>query len=242
MLKTLSPLWDSTFFRLVMVAVLAGLLAHRAREYLRNRRCRFIDDYIFPEQVLARCQKESGYSEKALHTASLALQQFYRMHARSPKKEFAMPSKAADALWHTHILFTREYRAFCKKAFGRYLDHQPYRAHQQTDAPLRNSWYAACLDEALHPFIGPHVPRLFATDGDLGICPPLKPSELPWRSPSSLGKRGNSPADGRTAYVSHSTGSSETDGIYVGGSESTDSGSSCDSSCGGGCGGGGGCD
>lgn len=35
------------------------------------------------------------------------------------------PSRAVDAAWHTFILFTRDYAAFCADSFGRFIHHQP---------------------------------------------------------------------------------------------------------------------
>lgn len=36
-----------------------------------------------------------------------------------------MISADIDEVWHTFILFTREYSEFCHRAFGYYLHHQP---------------------------------------------------------------------------------------------------------------------
>lgn len=38
---------------------------------------------------------------------------------------FAMPNKKVDDLWHTYLLYTREYREFCNKCFNRFIDHIP---------------------------------------------------------------------------------------------------------------------
>jgi hypothetical protein len=35
------------------------------------------------------------------------------------------PLLMLDNMWHTFILFTRDYSEFCKKAFGRYIHHLP---------------------------------------------------------------------------------------------------------------------
>ena len=35
------------------------------------------------------------------------------------------PSPMVDQVWHEHILFTKEYRKFCKKHFGSYVNHAP---------------------------------------------------------------------------------------------------------------------
>ena len=40
--------------------------------------------------------------------------------------ELPMYSLPVDDVWHAHVLYTEQYRMFCEKVFGRYLDHRPY--------------------------------------------------------------------------------------------------------------------
>jgi hypothetical protein len=49
---------------------------------------------------------------------------FMRLMQLFPYLRFS-PSEIVDQVWHEHILFTREYRAFCKKHFGKYVNHAP---------------------------------------------------------------------------------------------------------------------
>jgi len=35
------------------------------------------------------------------------------------------PSKDVDHMWHTFLLFTRDYAEFCKKCFGKFIHHVP---------------------------------------------------------------------------------------------------------------------
>lgn len=37
-----------------------------------------------------------------------------------------MFSPLVDEVWHTHILFTRDYAKFCQTAFGHFFHHQPH--------------------------------------------------------------------------------------------------------------------
>lgn len=53
----------------------------------------------------------------------------YLAHVGHSKGEDAIISdstKIIDHMWHTFILFTRDYGNFCQKNFGRYLHHQPF--------------------------------------------------------------------------------------------------------------------
>jgi hypothetical protein len=47
---------------------------------------------------------------------------------------FGMTSREVDAVWHTFILFTRDYHAFCEEVFGHYLHHQPTAAGEPVDS------------------------------------------------------------------------------------------------------------
>jgi uncharacterized membrane protein YgcG len=44
---------------------------------------------------------------------------------RMEQSTMVVPTVNADKIWHSHILFTRDYREMCDRVFGRYLDHQP---------------------------------------------------------------------------------------------------------------------
>jgi len=49
---------------------------------------------------------------------------FMRLMQLFPHLRFS-PSRIVDQVWHEHIQFTREYRTFCKKHFGKYMNHAP---------------------------------------------------------------------------------------------------------------------
>jgi hypothetical protein len=42
-----------------------------------------------------------------------------------PDKYWYMVSRVVDEVWHQFVLFTKQYRAFCQRYFGQYLDHLP---------------------------------------------------------------------------------------------------------------------
>ncbi|MBE9608134.1 glycine-rich domain-containing protein [Chitinilyticum piscinae] len=239
------------------VLLLGGvlLLSYALRRLQRSRlerRLLYIDQYTFPDAVLQRCAREAALDEKAVRRASHALRQYYRMLARTPGVELAMPSRAADELWHTHILFTREYREFCQSAFGRYLDHQPYVATEHAvreRRSLANSWAAACRDEGLEVRQSSKIPLLFAVDAQLGLAAVLSGSELlslqqglPHRSAATASDDKSRTSCGVACGTVSGGGNDCQPGGADTGSSCSDSSSSgsCGSSCGGGCGGGGG--
>src|ERR1700730_18001638 len=69
--------------------------------------------------------KEGEYSETDFDEASTNLKRFFALtlHHEGP---LAITSRAVDDLWHTFILFTPQYREFCERAFGGYVDHQTH--------------------------------------------------------------------------------------------------------------------
>ncbi len=58
-----------------------------------------------------------------------------------------MPSQVADDLWHEFILYTRDYDAFCRRAFGGFLHHTPavvLSEHRKSNEGLRRVWWYCC--------------------------------------------------------------------------------------------------
>jgi hypothetical protein len=47
------------------------------------------------------------------------------------------PSELVDIGWHTFILYTREYAAFCEQIAGRFIHHVPDDATETTQSPER---------------------------------------------------------------------------------------------------------
>lgn len=61
-----------------------------------------------------------SYAEKVPLVAR-ALRQFFLAHLQSDPQYVSMPSQVDDELWHEFILYTRNYDAFCRRAFGRFM-------------------------------------------------------------------------------------------------------------------------
>lgn len=82
----------------------------------------------------------------------------------------AMPSAAVDDAWHEFILFTRDYDAFCQRAFGRFLHHTPTVGLGVDNARdvMRDgyvlSWHRACDVEGRDPYAADGLPLLFGLD------------------------------------------------------------------------------
>jgi hypothetical protein len=84
-----------------------------------------------------------------------------------------MPSQVADDLWHEFILYTRDYDAFCRRAFGGFLHHTPavvLSEHRKNNEGLRRVWWYCCKYENIDPVTPSRLPLLFALDSKLKIA------------------------------------------------------------------------
>lgn len=162
------------FFLLMFVLFLVlPILAERwrrRRKYLAKRR-RFIETYLFPPEVLgALRQTWPEFLDWHIAMAQQALRSFFIAHLDAgPDRVLAMPSKAADALWHAFILDTRAYHAFCEDAFGRYFHHLP--DYRMADGPVSRSapamdtlWRSTCGQAGIDPRHASRLPILFDVD------------------------------------------------------------------------------
>lgn len=102
-----------------------------------------------------------------------ALRDYFIFCRQAGRRMLAMPSQAVDDAWHEFILFTRQYDAFCRHAFGRFLHHTPaeaMRSPTQATGGLKRAWRLACAHEGINPRQPDRLPRLFALDATLGIA------------------------------------------------------------------------
>lgn len=158
-----------------LVLFALALLGHRLlQQRRRSTRLEFVRKYDFPRGLDARfLNRRAGLDAKQVNMVYDALRQYFKIALAAERKMVAMPSQAVDDLWHEFILYTRNYQAFCKQAFGRYLHHTPADAmtgaHTHDNA-LRRAWRLACKQEGIDPTKPHRLPMLFAIDGLLGIA------------------------------------------------------------------------
>ncbi|MFN7664722.1 MAG: glycine-rich domain-containing protein [Inhella sp.] len=162
---------------------------HRQRRVLAREQ--HIRTCVFPSGVLQGLQKAYPHLDlKGVQLTARALRQFFLVHARANGGLVAMPSKAADALWHAFILDTRAYRSFCMAAFGSYLHHLPEGAMRQADndgSAIWRTWRLACREENIHPKRATRLPLLFALDAKLGIADAVVYDPAAFKPPPSKG-------------------------------------------------------
>ncbi len=227
----------AVLFALCVLAVITLLIAQALR---RARRAEFIRAYEFPRGLFAALQKQHPQlSTKDCQLVAQALRQFFGAYLRGRRQPVSMPSQVADDLWHQFILYTRNYDAFCRRAFGRFMHHTPAAvmgSARSSNTGLRRCWWQCCRVENINPRQPSRLPLLFAIDSKLKIaggflyvanCGPLQ---------AAAGE-----ASATAVYCGESFGDASfeggTDGFGDGGSSSSSDGDGGGD--GGGCGGGG---
>ncbi len=139
-----------------------------------RRRLAFIETFAWPTGLIDRLKRHHPtLSSHDIARIEQALRQFFRAYLKGGRRYVAMPSQAADDLWHEFILYTKAYDAFCRKAFGRFLHHTPAvvlaNGQKQTNEGLRRVWWQCCQEEGIDPKAPTSLPLLFALDRELNL-------------------------------------------------------------------------
>jgi hypothetical protein len=154
---------------LIFGAAILALFGWAAAHHVsRARRARHIDQYVFPPGIRERVQRRyPQLSDSQLDLVINALRDYFQLCREADRRMLAMPSQVVDVAWHEFILFTRNYREFCRKSFGRFLHHTPSEAMSDpttaTDG-IKRSWRLACRRAGIDPLAATAVPLLFAID------------------------------------------------------------------------------
>jgi hypothetical protein len=231
---------------MISVIGLASLTGFLYRSLLKFRREAFIRDYRWPAGLLERLEKHhANFDRKDSALVSRGLRQFFLAYLRSGTKFVSMPSQIADDLWHEFILYTRDYKNFCDKAFGGFLHHTPavvLSADRRNNEGLRRVWWYCCREENIDPEYPTRLPLLFALDTKYNAkggfiyhprCEQLRQGAGASAGAAHCGGDFSSPSiDGSTAGFGDSSSGDSSSGDSSGGDSGGD--------CGGGCGGGGG--
>jgi hypothetical protein len=209
--------------------------------FLHWRRGRFIRTAPLPIGLYGALQKKYPHlTRKECELAAHALRHFFLAYRHGGYRFVAMPSQAADELWHAFILHTRAYADFCSSAFGRFLHHTPAVAlgtQRETNAGLRRCWWQACKEENIDPRKATRLPLLFALDAKLSIPDGFRYS-LDCHSPAFAGQAdvGSGSAQCASDFGDASVDGS-TDGFGDGDGGGDSGGDGDGGGCGGGCGG-----
>ena len=74
--------------------------------------------------ILQRCKNDYSYTDEDMIVIEKELKRYFVLSALN-KPGLGMYSKDVDNLWHTFILFTKEYANFCKNHTNGFIHHIP---------------------------------------------------------------------------------------------------------------------
>lgn len=212
----------------IAIGVTFGIIFFLFYYFRRYQQGVFIDNYRFHNLINKKLIEHYPHlTQNDTYTVIRALKEYFHLCRLSKRRLVAMPSQVVDVAWHEFILMTRPYHSFCKKAFGRFLHHQPAEAMKSRNLAqdgLKRAWRLACAREKIDPQEPRGLPLLFSIDKKLNIENGFH------YSPNCTLSKGN---DYCAAAIGCASG-------CVGDSGNGDSGDGFfggDSSCGGGCGG-----
>lgn len=83
-----------------------------------------IMNYPIP-QVIARYKKDYNVSDELAKVHERELKRYFILCGTYPEELLMMFSPEVDNLWHTFILYTKDYKKFCKEVFGYFMHHCP---------------------------------------------------------------------------------------------------------------------
>lgn len=75
-------------------------------------------------KVVARFAKDCNVSPESAEETLLELKRWFTLCALHPEKTYATGGQV-DAMWHTFILFTKDYARFCQDIAGAFIHHTP---------------------------------------------------------------------------------------------------------------------
>lgn len=156
-----------------LLVVLSIVLLAVWQALRRAKRADFIRRYVLPQGLFEKLRvQHPQLTPKDCQLVAQALRQFFLAYLAGGRKPVSMPSQVVDDLWHAFILYTRNYEAFCRQAFGAFMHHTPAAVMggaRKSNAGLRRCWWHCCKAENINPRQPSRLPLLFAIDAKLAI-------------------------------------------------------------------------
>jgi hypothetical protein len=86
---------------------------------------KYIKRYVFPVEIKEKLMAHyPQLADQQIDKVMEGLRVYFYL-SRKYKLNMAMPSLVIDTAWHEFLLFSPDYMAFSKSAFGRYFHHVP---------------------------------------------------------------------------------------------------------------------
>lgn len=152
---------------LAIITVLFFAISYKSNQHT------FIETYKMPKNIALSLRKHyPQLSAEQCELAIEALKEYFLICNLANGQLVAMPSKVVDVAWHAFILNTKEYKSFCRKAFGRFLHHTPSSASvisEQMNTSLKRTWQITCRRNYIDANNPDKLPLLFSIDDMLNI-------------------------------------------------------------------------
>jgi hypothetical protein len=106
---------------------MAGIPQEAAMDSVQNRSTRApIEEVLLYSNphVIDRHLQDTGISRNEAERRFEGLKQFMLVATIMPGRKVTSPD--IDAMWHTFLLFTKEYRQFCNDYLGMFVEHEPF--------------------------------------------------------------------------------------------------------------------
>lgn len=115
--------------------------------------------------IVRRFAKQSGISIEEARRQFAQCLMFLVVCAEAPSVSHA-PSSIIDDAWHSFVLHTKDYQAFCEDYLGRFVHHNP------TDKPEREAYGRTirALTARFGKIDRRYWPNNKAADCDSGVC------------------------------------------------------------------------
>lgn len=104
------------------------------------------------DRIVAQYARDHHVPPEIAKEHERELKRYLALAALNPTHDYSMTGPV-DGLWHTFILFTREYAAFCQEFAGRFLHHCPEAridaGQDESDITVGDAleWYGVFLHE-----------------------------------------------------------------------------------------------
>lgn len=134
------------------------------------------------DDVVARYMKDEGLTEEIAREHERELKRFLALCAMNPSAHYGMRGPI-DEIWHTFIMFTREYAQFCEHVSGRFIHHVPETGKGESRSAdgylLFLNDYQKVFGQPAPPQYWPRPALTLANDGCTGCGTCSAPEDVP---------------------------------------------------------------
>ena len=142
------------------ITVVTYAFLNSKKQLTQKQRVEAIMNYPM-DTIVKRCKKDHAYSDEDMVILEKEFKRFFALSlVYDQKSGKGMYSTDVDNLWHTFILHTADYIAFCDQYLGFYLHHRPESDRKKTEQKQKElaedfrqfiQNYEQLFEEDIHP-------------------------------------------------------------------------------------------